>query len=133
MVLSGIAAAPAPVPGIRIAGRLIRAARQIGRNGHLVDRAQKRVGLRQRAKLQLRRLKVVAQLLHGVRVDQRARGLAFGMDRRLYIAAIMLSHRLFIRRFYWFPNSSDYIFIPFPMGAGHSCRVYRCLSSLVSR
>ena len=95
-----------------MAVRLIRAAGQVGRNRHLVDRAQERVGLRQRTKLQLRRLELVTQLLHGVRVDQRARGLAFGMDRRLYVAAIMLSHRLFIRRFYWFPNSSDYIFIP---------------------
>ena len=114
MVLSGrIAAASAPVVGIRMAGRLIRAAREIGRNRRFVDRAQERVGLRQRSKLQLRRLELVAQLLHAVRVDQRARGLAFGMDRCLYITAIMLSHRLFIRRFYWLPNSSDYIFIPF--------------------
>ena len=113
ILLERIAATAATRVGARIDSSLIGATRQVRGHGRFVDRRQQGVGLRQRAKLQLRRMKVIAQFLHGVRVDQCARGFALGMDRSLDVTAIMLSHRLFIRRFYWFPNSSDYIFIPF--------------------
>ena len=126
------AASAAGIAHTRVVGRLIRAAGDVGGVRHLVNRRQQGLRLAQVAQLELRRLQVIAKLLHGVGVDQCAGRLALGVNRRLQVTAIMLSHWLFVQCFYWFPNSSDYLFIPL-QGAGRACRVYRYLSSLVSR
>lgn len=91
---------------------LIGAARRIRGHRARTQRVDERLGLAQISKLQLRRLKVIAQLLHGVLVDELPGRLGLGVDRRLDVAANMLPYWLFIQYFYWFPNSSDYIFIP---------------------
>nr|DAR34785.1 MAG TPA: hypothetical protein [Caudoviricetes sp.] len=82
-------AVSAALRGVGVVARLIRAARQIRRHRGLVDGREQRVGLRQRAELELGRLQVVAQLLHRVGVDERAGGLALRVDRRLHIAATL--------------------------------------------